>query len=352
MAKAKKLPSGQWRTLVYDYTDSSGKRFYESFTADSKKESEYLAAEFALNKKSKKVNKLLDITIDEAMKQYCDVKSNVLSPSTLRGYRQMMNSATFTNIKDTKLKDINKQDIQKWVNGYSVSRSAKTVSNAYGFLTAVLYYFDENMHLNITLPKKQKYDAYVPTDAEVQKLIEYYKENNTNMLISSCLAAFGTMRRSEICGLEAKHIDGRTIKVRQSMVQDSNGDFILKSIPKTYSSYRDIPMPQFVIDLLPSAGKIVTVTPAIITLTHIRTLNKLKINKFRFHDLRHYSASIMHALGIPDQYIMQRGGWSSDKVLKEIYRGTMDDYEKKFEDVMMQHYNEMQHEMQHKKINP
>ena len=58
MAKAKKLPSGQWRTLVYSHTEKvngKDKRIYESFTADTKKESEYLAAEFALNKK-KRVN--------------------------------------------------------------------------------------------------------------------------------------------------------------------------------------------------------------------------------------------------------------------------------------------------------
>jgi len=59
-------------------------------------------------------------------------------------------------------------------------------------------------------------------------------------------------------------------------------------------------------------------------------LKRLSIPHFRFHDLRHYSASIMHAIGIPDQYIMQRGGWSSDGVLKSIYRNTMDDYAKKF----------------------
>ena len=37
MAKAKKLPSGKWRALVYDYTDSNGKRKYQSFTAETKK---------------------------------------------------------------------------------------------------------------------------------------------------------------------------------------------------------------------------------------------------------------------------------------------------------------------------
>ena len=49
------------------------------------------------------------------------------------------------------------------------------------------------------------------------------------------------------------------------------------------------------------------------------------IRHYRFHDLRHYSASMMHAAGIPDQYIMQRGGWSTDSVMKRVYINAMDD---------------------------
>ncbi|MCI9448986.1 MAG: hypothetical protein HFE30_01870 [Clostridiales bacterium] len=40
MAKAKKLPRGSWRVLVYTVTDASGKRKYESFTAETKSEAE------------------------------------------------------------------------------------------------------------------------------------------------------------------------------------------------------------------------------------------------------------------------------------------------------------------------
>ena len=36
-------------------------------------------------------------------------------------------------------------------------------------------------------------------------------------------------------------------------------------------------------------------------------------------------AAIQHALGIPDAYIMQRGGWGNDHVLKEVYRHAMKD---------------------------
>ena len=52
--------------------------------------------------------------------------------------------------------------------------------------------------------------------------------------------------------------------------------------------------------------------------------------KCRFHDLRHYAASVMHAIGIPDQYIMERGGWKSDSTLKRIYRNALSDKSAQF----------------------
>ena len=47
MATPKKLPSGNWRVRVYDYTDESNVRHYRSFTAATKKECSYMAAEFS-----------------------------------------------------------------------------------------------------------------------------------------------------------------------------------------------------------------------------------------------------------------------------------------------------------------
>ena len=70
---------------------------------------------------------------------------------------------------------------------------------------------------------------------------------------------------------------------------------------------------------------------------------------FRFHDLRHYSASIMHAIGILDQYIMARGGWKTDTVLKAVYRNVINDEQKKFTDKINSNFTTMQHEMQHEK---
>ena len=108
-------------------------------------------------------------------------------------------------------------------------------------------------------------------------------------------------------------------------------------------------MPQFVIDLLPKDGPLVRITPSRVSDRFIKYLKQLNMRTFRFYDLRHYSASIVHGIGVPDVYIMQRGGWSSDATLKNIYRGAMDGYSKKFTDLTNSHFEEMQHEMQHKK---
>ena len=64
-------------------------------------------------------------------------------------------------------------------------------------------------------------------------------------------------------------------------------------------------------------------------------------NDFRFHDLRHYCASIQHALGVPDAYIMSRGGWNSDAVLKQIYRHALDDRAKSENDKINSHFSKL-----------
>lgn len=135
-------------------------------------------------------------------------------------------------------------------------------------------------------------------------------------------------------------VQGNTIHIHKALVKNIDKK-LEKKTTKTVTSSRFVTMPEFVIELFPNKGPIVSITPDAITHRFSRILSRLNIKHFRFHDLRHYSASIMHAIGIPDQYIMSRGGWCSDKVLKSIYRGTMDDYQKHFTDIANNHFNNL-----------
>lgn len=52
--------------------------------------------------------------------------------------------------------------------------------------------------------------------------------------------------------------------------------------------------------------------------------------KMTFHDLRHLNASVM--LGVPDKYAMERGGWSTDNILKSVYQQTFSSEREKMDD--------------------
>lgn len=349
MATARKLPSGSWRCQVYDYTDENGKRHYVSFTSadpspKGKRKAEMMAAEFAL-KKEQRDSIRMSSTLGQAMKDYCDLKDNVLSPTTIREYRRMV-KLNYDDLKSIPLKNLENDIIQRWVNAFSAGRRPKTVRNAYGLLSAVLDTYAPDIRLNITLPQKITSELYVPSDADIKAVCAFFSQNDTDMELAVYLAAFGTLRRSEICGLHAEDIKGNTIHIHRAMVDKGNSNWVLKTT-KTASSTRYVDMPEFVIKKFPKTGPVVKITPDQITHRFAKALKQLEIKNFRFHDLRHYAASIMHAIGIPDQYIMQRGGWSSDRTLKSIYRGTIEDYTKKYTDIALNHFDSMQHEMQH-----
>ena len=149
----------------------------------------------------------------------------------------------------------------------------------------------------------------------------------TRLEMPVLLAAFGPMRCGEICALDSDHVRGNVVHVEFSLAKDKDGNWVKKTT-KSFSGNRFITYPDFVIDKIKGIeGRIVDTNPARLSnmFTQRMKRTKLDIERFRFHDLRHYSASIMHAIGIPDQYIMERGGWATDTTLKKVYRHALQD---------------------------
>lgn len=336
MATAKKLPSGSWRCQVYSHTEElpqpdgtiKKKRIYKSFTCDDpsakgKRKCEAEAAQWAADKEYR--NSIPSMALGQAIEAYIAARESILSPCTVRDYRGIRKNS-LASIMDIKLEDITQEQIQKAINIETQSLSPKTVRNIHGLVSAVLGVYRPDFALHTVLPKKVRPGIYVPSDSEIKRLMEF--ANGTEMELPILLAAFGPMRRGEICALEAQDIQGNVVHVCRNMVRTPDCKWIIKT-PKSYAGDRYIEYPDFVAEKFKGkTERIVPLNPSSITDRFARMLRSAKIPHFRFHDLRHYSASVQHAIGIPDAYIMQRGGWGNDGVLKNVYRHVMEEKEK------------------------
>lgn len=351
MAKARKLPSGNWRVQVLDYIDGDGKKHRRSFTAPTKKEAEYLAATYAATQKDEQASPVPRKSFGQALENYIEKKSNILSPSTIRGYNSIKRvlANDYPSFYRASIRDITPAMLQYLINDLSNGKSAKTVRNFNGLIYTVLS--DYGIKIDTALPAKVKPNICVPSQDDITALLR--AAEGTALEIPILLAAFGPMRRGEICALRSDCIDGNRVHVVRNMVINDNHEWVIKT-PKSYHGNRFIDFPDFVGQKLATIeGPVTELNPNELTERFRRLQNRVCKVHFRFHDLRHYSASIQHALGVPDAYIMQRGGWGNDSVLKTIYRHALDDESARVNSVINDHFTDIfsksAHESAHEK---
>jgi len=310
-----KLKSGSYR--IREMRD--GKRYAVTVPyKPTKREAEDLINE----KIESHVDKIM--SFKDAAEKYIQAKSNVLSPSTLKAYGSMFRSLPewFTK-KD--VTEIDNYAIQRLVNELSIDHSPKTVRNVYGFCTACIRLFYPQSSISATMPQKVHKEAYTPTVEDVKKIFEYAKDSEYYVALR--LAAL-SLRRSEILALTIEDLSGNELTINKAMVEGKDG-FVVKPTPKTDASNRTIILPDELADRIRQQGYVYKNYPNCIDNYLRRSLPKLGIPVFSLHKLRHFFASYSHELGYSDAVIQAMGGWSTDHVMKSVYRHAMNKDEAK-----------------------
>lgn len=338
MAKAKKLPSGNWRVQIYSHTDGTGKRHYESFTASSKHEAEMLAAQFKSRNQRIQRNQ---ITVYECIDKYLTAKQGVLSPSTITSNRSMQRRF-YESIKAVRIERLDSAIIQTWVSELSSRYSPKTVRNAYALLTASLRFSSARYSFDgVTLPTRVKRRISAPTDADVANLFNAAKPR---LKLAIALAAFGSLRRGEVCALKYKDISGGKAFVHADVVIDGSNGWFYKDYPKTSDSIREVWLPPDIINMIGSGDPedfILNYKPSGLSKAY-ELLQKRLGTHIRFHDLRHYYASIGAVLHIPDIYLASFGGWKqSSPVMKDIYQNPIAPASEEYGRIMTEHFTQV-----------
>lgn len=313
MAKAKKLPSGNWRIRIG--AGEGGKT--KSFTAPTKKECEIMAAEFIAGRKRLPS----EMTVEQAIDAYIDQRSNLLSPSTIQGYHTIKKNY-LGGFGKKRLCDIDKNSLQSFVNSLSEKYAPKTVYNTIGLVSSVLRTFSPETNTDVKLPPKKREIRQFPTP---QEIIAAFKGSEIELPV--LMALWLGMRMSEIRGANKADIEDGVLTIRRTVL-DVEGEQVVRDATKTFYSTRQLRLPSYIIsliDALPAEQEPLTVmSGSMIYKRFIATLEKNNLPKIRFHDLRHLNASLMLSLGIPDKYAMERGGWSNPTIMRSVYQHTFD----------------------------
>ena len=305
-----KLPSGSYRIKKM----IKGKMYRATLDhKPTKREAEDIMQELVADAATYSAQ---NMTFETAAEGYIKLKDNILSPSTIVGYYKMLRQLS-DGFKKARINDIDQIYIQDEINRLSGRLSPKSVANISGFISPVLKMYRPNFTYTITLPDKVPVDYYIPTKAEVRAILDYVR--GTEYYIPLTLAMFA-MRRSEVCALDPRDLEGNILHITKAKVQAVDKTWIIKHYNKTSDSHRDIVLPdEFVAEML-QYGFCFTKHPERLYDRLTQVQDKLGIKHFRLHDLRHFYASYAHALGIPDKYILKQGGWKTDHVMKNVYQ--------------------------------
>ena len=345
MPKAQKLPSGNWRVRVFTHTDRDGKKHYKSFTAPTKKEAEFMASGFYINKENAETP-TLNMTLQQAFDRYIESVESVLSPSTINQYDQQ-NRCYLKDIMHLKLSDLNNEILQKAISKEAEHLAPKTVQNISGLLSKVLKTYHKNFRYDVALPQKEKTELYIPTEEEVKTILNYTEEKNDPLYIPVLLASCLGLRRSEIVGLKWENVDfnNHTIKIKQAVVRGRKNKLYEKK-PKSFAGFRTLRMPDKLEQALlkerenNKSGSVVKITANAISDNFSICLKKLGLPHFRFHDLRHYIASIMLSMNVPNKYAAARMGHATEDMLKNVYQHIMEKKKNEVDNQMTDYFND------------
>lgn len=273
---------------------------------------------------------------DYMLEWLANIKPKVVQ-STYIGYEQVVKGRLCPYFKSQKIKliDLRPRDIQDFINYlYKQKLKGSTIAHYTSNMNTALKeaviaeIIPSNPMDRIESVKKEVYISEFYTDNELLDLIEVIKAQDLELPLT--LGIIYGLRREEILGLTWNAIDfnNKSITIRKTVGRgkyDGVTQFLIKDIPKNKSSYRTLPMFDFIADLLKKYKEKYKQNEKIFGNTYIkdykeficlmdngelvkpdyidRTFSKiLKTNGFRhirLHDLRHSCATLLLRNGVP-----------------------------------------------------
>lgn len=315
--KIRKLPSGNYNTVLYLGKDADGKQIRRSVTGPDRAAVRRKVAQIEEKKGKEDAPMLCD-----AIEAYIDARVAVLSPYSVRGYRNILKALRKLPAARVAC-DAPALAFQNIINqAVADGKAPKTVKNYCGLITAAVKDAGHPAP-SLTLPMRKRVDVYVPDEGMMRKVLKAAK--GTELEVPVALGMLG-LRRGEVCAVTAADLKKDILHISKAAVQ-IDGVVSVKA-PKTFESDRYIQLPPDIARKIRKEGRATDLSPSMLTDRFGCFLRDNHFRHFRFHDLRHFFASYCHnVLKLSDAQIQKLGGWKTDHVMKRVYIQSMKDDE-------------------------
>ena len=295
-------------------------------TASTEKECVHMAqlvkAEYLVGKRTMAPAAKNTVTVTQAIDNYIRVRSNTLSPLTIRGYR-IIQDHRFQHIMPRILSEIKPEEWQKIVNREAALCSPKTLRNAWGLIRSVVHEVTGSYPPEVKLPGLPANERPFLTPEEIKVFVAAVKDTHYAV---PALLALSSLRVSEIEALDWKDIpeNPEYIRVRGAIVLDENNKRVRKAQNKTAKSARNVPL---MIPELKEAlererrpkGPVMRISQNGLRYGIKKICRENGLPDIGIHSLRHSCASLMYHLQIPEKIAMEIGGWTDSGTMHRIY---------------------------------
>ena len=263
-------------------------------------------------------------TLTAAIDAYIAAKSNILSPSTIRGYRAIQKHR-FAAEMQRRIADIADDEWQGILNREMAIAGPTTVRKAFSFVrTVILHQSGHAIPMeHITRPEAPPSSTPFLQPDEIIKFVEGVKDTQYAV---PALLALSSLRMSEINALRWENIPSnpKMIRVSGAVVRNEDNEWVTKKKNKNATSTRSVPImiPELSAalerDRQPS-GPVMRMNQNNLRIGVHNVCKKQKITDVTVHGLRHSFASLAYHLQMPEKIAMEIGGWNDTGTMHKIY---------------------------------
>ena len=327
-----------------------------------------------------------DMLFSDYIKEWLETVKNKVSASTYKGYYDYAHGRIIPYFENEEifLRDITLADIYNYIEYlYSEGLKANTIKHQRSILSCVFNRAVEQELFEYNFMNKLKpikSDYYIASFYKHDELLHLFDIVRTTAIrLPVIIAAVYGLRREEVLGLKWDAIDfkRKTITIRHTVQRFKiNGitQFVFKDKTKSQSSYRTLPLFDFITDLLKEYQKIYEeykkifgvlyctkyeeyiclmpngelMKPGYLSHTFSKVLEDNNLKSIRLHDLRHSCATLLVQNKVPIKDIQLWLGHSNiqttmiythmDKTNKEISAQVLIE---KFQDILNNKKNEI-----------